>query len=120
MRLKSPFYKAFYILFVASLFVNYSVEHLYKTPFIWNESPNLPVLVHLPTYTWEQGGFLFGFNDTQTYIAESNLAHLREKIKAFDRFYLITEKPFEAPSGYKQSAEQKEVFGYGHFYLFEK
>ena len=105
------------IAFVASLFANYNVQYLYKTPFIFTQNPQIPVLVHLPNYSWEQGYFLFAFYDTQRYIIEQDSAKLWDKIKDLDAFYMISETPFSAPAGFKQGVLQVE--SYGFFYLFE-
>lgn len=106
------------IAFVASLFANYNVQYLYKEPFIFAQNPQIPVLVHLPTFSWQSGAFLFAFNDTQKYIADSNIERLKDKMRQFERFYLIREKPFDTPLGYKQIALQKSA--YSHFYEFKK
>ncbi len=74
--------------------------------------------MHLPTHSWQQGAFIFAFNDTQRYIVEADSSLLSKKMQEFDRFYLISEKPFETPNGYKQVAMQNERYEY--FYLFEK
>lgn len=106
------------IAFVSTLFINYSVEHLYKTPFIFAQNPKIPVFVHLPNVSWQQGVFVFAFNDTQKYIADANLEALKVRMREFERFYLISELAVEAPLGYKQVALQKVA--YCHFYEFAK
>ena len=103
---------------MASLFINYNVKYLYKEPFIFAQNPHIPVIVHLPTLSWQQGAFVFAFNDTQRYIVEPDFAKLQKKMRGLEAFYFIGEKPFDTPLGYKQSAMQKDWYGY--FYLFEK
>lgn len=114
--------------FVASLFINYTVEYLYKEPFIFTQNKNLPVLLHFPRFHHE-GYFTFAFDDVQIYIAESDLARLQEKMREFDVFYLLSEAIFKPPLGYKQSSFQtyintdvkiSEHRERGHFHLFEK
>ena len=107
------------IAFVASLFINYNVKYLYKTPFIFTQNPKIPVLVYMPKYSWEQGYFLFAFYDTQRYIIEQDSAKLWDKIKDLDAFYMISQTPFNAPAGFKKSILQ-EVEYYDYFYLFER
>lgn len=114
--------------FVASLFINYTVEYLYKEPFIFTQNKNLPVLLHFPCFHHE-GYFTFAFDDVQIYIAESDLARLQEKMREFDAFYLLSEAIFKPPLGYKQSSFQTyintdvniiENRERGYFHLFEK
>ena len=117
--LKTPILRGvFGVCFVASLFINYNVKYLYKEPFIFAQNPHIPVIVHLPTLSWQQGAFVFAFNDTQRYIVEPDFTRLQDKMRDLETFYFIGEKPFDTPLGYKQSAMQKDWYGY--FYLFEK
>lgn len=42
----------------------------------------------------------------QKYIEESSINHLKGRMHEFERFYLISEKVFDKPLGYKQIALQ--------------
>ena len=106
------------VAFVGSLFVNYNVNYLYKEPFIFTQNPKIPVLVHLPNTSWEQGYFLFALNDTQKYIVESDATKLVEKIKDFDAFYVISETPFRVPDRFRMGVLQT-LYDTFFFILFE-
>lgn len=117
--LKKPILQGvFGVCFVASLFINYNVKYLYKEPFIFVQNPHIPVIVHLPTFSWQQGAFVFAFDDTQRYIIEPDFTRLKEKMRGLEAFYFIGEKPFDTPLGYTQSTMQNDWYGY--FYLFKK
>lgn len=98
------------IAFVASLFINYNVKYLYKTPFIFTQNPKIPVLVHFPKYNHlSYYNFVFAFYDTQIYIIESNLNLLQDKVKTLETFYLISDERLNVPLGYKQIAFQAYI-----------
>lgn len=112
------------IAFVASLFANYNVKELHKDKeFLFAQNPAIPVLVYLPTFSWQNNIFLYAFNDTQKYIAESSINHLKDRMREFERFYLISEKAFDTPLGYKQIVPQIINIGEEenlYFYMFSK
>lgn len=115
------------IAFVATLFINYQVQYLYKKPFIFTQNPNLPVFMYFPNNRLGYFNFVFAFYDTQIYIIESSVDSLQDRIKTLETLYLISESPFNTPLGYKQVAFQTYISTdiltnreIGYIYEFEK